>query len=163
MALQMDLSPVLSSMRLLGINNGAYTKAASELNTGRRINSAAGDASGLSITERMSTQIKSFEIAIKNNRQYVDAMAMYDGIAESDESSFLRMRQLAVYADNGSLTSSQRASLDAEFQSLDDFSDNAILSSDYNGNRFFTILWAALLSIMELIVGSLLHILMAPH
>ena len=116
--------------------------AMERLSTGRRINSAADDAAGLSISERMSSQVRSLNMAIRNANDGISLVQTAEGAMVEVSDMLQRMRELAVQAVNGTYNADDRASLDAEVQQLKSeidrianttkFNNQAILDGSFN-------------------------------
>lgn len=136
MSLQMDLSSVLSSQRLLSQTQLQYSGAAFQLSSGSRINQASDDASGMAITSRITTELGSMDVAIRNSRTAADLYATYEATAEEATGMVLRMRQLAIYARNGATTNEQRSMLEAEYEQLQEGVSDMLLNQTYNGNHY---------------------------
>ena len=89
-----------------------------QLSTGQRINSAGDDASGLAITNRMTSQINGLGAAISNANDAVSMISTAEGALDEATDMLQRMRELAVQAGTGSMTSSDRTYLNNEFAAL---------------------------------------------
>jgi flagellin len=83
-----------------------------------RIATAADDAAGLGISERMRGQIRSYTVAMRNAQDGVSLAQTAEGALQEVSNNLTRMRELAVQASNGTLTTTDRATLDTEFQAL---------------------------------------------
>jgi len=88
------------------------------LSSGMRINGAADDPAGLAISERMRAQIVSMEQAIRNANDMINLLQTAEGALSVIDEKLVRLRQLALEAANGTLTSNDRSLLDTEFQAL---------------------------------------------
>jgi flagellin len=106
-----------------------------KLSSGLRINSAADDAAGLGIAKSMNSQVQSYIVAQQNAADAVSMVQTADGSADQVDSLLTRMRQLAVEAQNGTMSPSDTANLDVEFQQ--DLSEIDRVSSDatFNGKN----------------------------
>src|SRR5580692_2946314 len=87
-----------------------------KLSTGYRINSAADDAAGLGIAKSMNAQVQSYTVASQNANDAVSMVQTADGSAEQVNGLLTRMRELAVEAQNGTMSSGDVANLNTEFQ-----------------------------------------------
>ena len=94
----------------------ALATSMERLSTGKRINSAKDDAAGLSISNRMDSQIRGLTMAVKNANDGISLMQTAEGALDEVTNSLQRMRELAVQAVNGTNTAQDRAALDAEVQ-----------------------------------------------
>jgi flagellin len=105
----------------------------SRLSSGLRIASASDDAAGLGISERMRAQIRSFSVAGRNAQDGVSLAQTAEGAMQEISNNLGRMRELAVQAANGTLTTADRAVLDAEYQELITEIDRVAGQTAFNG------------------------------
>lgn len=108
----------LTSQRNLGAVTGRLQGNFARLSSGLRIATAADDAAGLGISERMRAQIRSFNVASRNAQDGVSLVQTAEGALQEVSNNLNRMRELAVQASNGTLTTADRSTLDTEFQAL---------------------------------------------
>ncbi len=113
------------SMRL----QGNYSRLAS----GLRIAGASDDAAGLGISERMRSQIRSYGAAQRNAQDGISLVQTAEGALGEVNSLLARMRELAIQSANGTLTDTDRAVVDAEFQALVSEVDRIAQSTAFNG------------------------------
>ena len=106
--------------------------AMERLSTGKRINSAKDDTAGLSISNRMDSQIRGLTMAVKNANDGISLMQTADGALDEVTSSLQRMRELAVQAVNGTNSALDRAALDAEVQQLKSEIDRTAKTTQFN-------------------------------
>ena len=106
------------SERQLSITTGIQAKSSEKLSSGYRINRAADDAAGLSMSEKMRRQIRGLTQASKNAQDGVSLLQIADGAMNEDHEMLQRMNELAVKAANGTLQSMDRAYIDYEIQKL---------------------------------------------
>jgi len=106
--------------------------AMERLSTGKRINSAKDDAAGLSISNRMESQIRGLSMAIKNANDGISLMQTAEGALDEVTASLQRMRELAVQAANGTNSALDRAALDAEVQQLKAEIDRTAKTTQFN-------------------------------
>lgn len=90
----------------------------SRLSSGLRVATAADDAAGLGISERMRAQVRSLNVASRNAQDGVSLAQTAEGALQEVNNNLNRMRELAIQASNGTLTSNDRNTLDTEFQAL---------------------------------------------
>jgi flagellin len=95
----------------LAKNARELDKAMTQLSTGKKINSASDDASGLAITNRMTSQINGLGAAIKNANDAISMIQTAEGALDEITDMLQRMRELAVQAGTGTMTSSDRTYL----------------------------------------------------
>ena len=105
----------------------------SRLSSGLRIASAADDAAGLGISERMRSQVRSFGVAGRNAQDGVSLAQTAEGALQEVSNNLSRMRELAVQSANGTLTAADRTTLDTEFQSLDSEINRIATQTSFNG------------------------------
>lgn len=105
------------------------------LSTGLRIASAADDAAGLAISERLRAQVRSLQQAKRNAADGISLVRTAEGSLNETSNILIRLRELAIQARNGSVSEQDRATLDEEFQSLVDEIDRLGRSSEFNGIR----------------------------
>ena len=102
------------------------------LSTGKRINSAKDDTAGLSISNRMDSQIRGLTMAVKNANDGISLMQTAEGALDEVTNSLQRMRELAVQAANGTNNALDRAALDAEVQQLKSEIDRTAKTTQFN-------------------------------
>ncbi|MCC7011032.1 MAG: flagellin FliC [Planctomycetes bacterium] len=108
----------LTSQRNLSAVTARLQGNFSRLSSGLRIATAADDAAGLGISERMRGQIRSYTVAMRNSQDGVSLAQTAEGALQEVSNNLTRMRELAVQASNGTLTTADRATLNTEFQAL---------------------------------------------
>src|ERR1035437_6550685 len=104
-----------------------------KLSSGLRINKSSDDATGLSIADRLQTQVTGLGQAQKNSQDAISLINTADGALNEIGNILQRMRELAVQASNGTLTTSDRNSADAEVQLLLGEIDNITSYTSFNG------------------------------
>lgn len=117
----------------LAKNARELNTAMTQLSTGQRINSASDDASGLAISNRMTSQINGLGAAIKNANDAVSMIATAEGALDEVTDMLQRMRELAVQAGTGSGGSQDRTYLHAEFTALRSEIDRIADNTEWNG------------------------------
>ena len=108
----------IQSERALAMNRGNMETAMQRLSSGKRINSALDDASGLAVANRMRNQIEGLNMAIRNANDGISLAQTAEGSMEELQNILLRMRELAVQASNGTYTDEDRSYIAAEFDEL---------------------------------------------
>jgi flagellin len=103
------------------------------LASGMRINSAADDAAGLGIAKSMNAQIRSYAVAERNTNDGISMLQTADGGAEQVHGLLTRMRELAVQASNGSMSSDDLGNIDKEFQQNFEEINRVSKSVKFNG------------------------------
>jgi flagellin len=108
----------LTAQRNLVVNSNQLTTSVARLSSGLRINSAKDDAAGLAISEKIRSQVRSIQVAIRNSQDGISLAQTTEGGLQEIGNILGRMRELSEQAANGTLGSSERDSLDAEYQQL---------------------------------------------
>jgi len=123
----------LTSQRNLSAVTSRLQGNFSRLSSGLRISTAADDAAGLGISERMRAQIRSFSQAGRNAQDGISLSQTAEGALNEVSNILGRMRELAVQAANGTLNTADRSVIDAEFQALDDEINRVAGDTEFNG------------------------------
>ena len=123
----------LTAQRNLAAVTGRLQGNFARLSSGLRIATAADDAAGLGISERMRSQIRSYGVAGRNAQDGISLTQTAEGALGEVSNNLTRMRELAVQAANGTLTTTDRATLDTEFQSLITEIDRVASDTSFNG------------------------------
>ena len=103
------------------------------LSTGLRIASAADDAAGLAISERLRAQVRSLEQGKRNANDGISLVQTAEGALNEVSSILTRLRELAIQSSNGSVSDQDKATLDEEFQSLISEVNRIGRSTEFNG------------------------------
>jgi flagellin len=128
----------LNAQRNLSSSQAGLAKAVQRLSSGLRINSSADDAAGLAIADRMNAQAKGFDVAIRNANDGISMGQTADSAMQAITDNLQRMRELAVQAANGTYTSGDRASLDGEFQQLNQEIARVVSGTQFNGQNILS-------------------------
>jgi flagellin len=123
----------MTAQRNLSVSSGRLQGNFSRLASGLRIATAADDAAGLAISERMRSQIKSYTVAGRNAMDGVSLAQTAEGALGEVSGILTRMRELTMQSANGTLSSSDRATLDNEFDQLKDEVDRIANTTVFNG------------------------------
>jgi len=123
----------LNAQRNLQSVEVRLAEAMQRLSSGLRINSAKDDASGLAIAARMTTQVRGMAVAIRNLSDGVSVAQTAEGGLDSITNNLQRIRELAVQAANGTLSTSDRAALQAEVVQLRDEITRVGNQTTFNG------------------------------
>src|SRR5688500_20345206 len=91
----------MNAYRNLSVTDGAMAKSLEKLSSGFRINRAADDAAGLSISEGLRAQVGGLKVAVRNAQDAISVVQTADGALTAVHSILLRMSYLAVPASNG--------------------------------------------------------------
>jgi flagellin len=125
----------LNAQRNLAVNQGALDRSVQRLSSGLRINQAADDAAGLSISERLRAFTGSMHQAIRNAQDGVSLIQTTEGSLTQIGSILTRMRELATQAASGTLDATARAALDTEYRQLISEIDRIANVTEFNGVR----------------------------
>ncbi len=123
----------LTAQRNLGSVTSNLQGSYSRLSSGMRIATAADDAAGLGISEKMRSQIRSYDVASRNAQDGISMVQTAEGAMNEVSNILNRMRELAVQSSNGTLSSSDRATIDTEFVQLRDEIDRVANLAEFNG------------------------------
>lgn len=108
------------------------------LSTGLRINRASDDAAGLGVSENLRTQVKGTAQAMRNAQDGIAAISTAEGAANEISDILQRMRELAVQSANDTLTSTERAYTNQEYQQLISEIDRIAEVTNYNGMKLIS-------------------------
>ena len=117
----------------LAVNNRSLSKAMEQLSTGKRINTAADDAAGLAITDRMTAQIRALNQSIRNANDAVSMMQTAEGATNEISNMLQRMRELAVQSANDSYGATDRTALQTENDQLKEEITRIANNTQWNG------------------------------
>jgi len=127
----------LNARQSLEANAVNQSNAMQQLSTGLRINSAKDDAAGLAIATKMNSNIKGVAVAVRNANDGISMAQTAESALGSVTNMLQRMRELSVQASNGTLTSSNRASMQLEVKQLASEIDNIGKTANFNGIKLF--------------------------
>ena len=130
----------LNAQRNLSTTQSALATSVQRLSTGLRVNSAKDDAAGLAIAERMNTQVRGMNVAIRNANDAISLAQTAEGSLSKINDMGQRMRELAVQSANATNNDTDRASLDAEFQALSAEIKRNLDGTSFNGTKLFAAL-----------------------
>jgi flagellin len=108
----------MNALRFLNFNNTALESALNHLSSGKRINTAADDAAGLAISEKMKAQVNGLDQASRNAQDGISLIQTAEGALNETHSILQRMRELAVQSANDTNTNADRAQLQKEVDEL---------------------------------------------
>jgi flagellin len=127
-----------TAQRNLSMTGLSYSKSVQKLSSGLRINSAADDAAGLAISEKLRAQIRGLAQAQRNAQDGISMIQTGEGAMNETTSMLQRMRELAVQASNDTLSSSDRASINTELQQLESEVNATATRTKFNGQGLLT-------------------------
>lgn len=124
----------LNTHRQLGVNAGNMAKNVEKLSSGYRINRAADDAAGLSISERMRAQIRGMEQASRNSQDGISLIQTAEGALQTVNNMLVRIKELATQSANGTYDdAADRARLEEELRELEKEITNIKDNTKFNG------------------------------
>ena len=132
MIIQHNISALNSYNQLSG-NNNALAKNLQKLSSGYKINSAADNAAGLAISEKMRAQITGLETAQQNSQDGISLVQTAEGALTEVHSMLNRMVELATQASNGTYSDTDRQKLQNEITELQDEINRIADSTNFNG------------------------------
>ncbi|MFO7578362.1 MAG: flagellin [Pelovirga sp.] len=127
--------PSLNAQRNLSSSQGALETSMQRLSSGLRINSAKDDAAGLAISDRMTSQIRGLNQAVRNANDGISLTQTAEGAMGEISNILQRIRELAVQSANDSNSTSDRASLQEEVIQLIQEIDRIALTTEFNGTK----------------------------
>ncbi len=125
----------LNAQRNLGKSQSALSKSMQRLSSGLRINSARDDAAGLAISDRMTSQIRGLNQAVRNANDGISLAQTAEGAMQEGTNILQRMRELAVQSANDSNTTADRASLQKEVSQLQQELNRISETSEFNNQK----------------------------
>ncbi|MDO6455259.1 flagellin [Neptunomonas phycophila] len=123
----------LNAQRNLTMSQNEQNTAMERLTSGKRINSAADDAAGLSISNRMTSQINGLNQAVRNANDGSSLIQTAEGALDESTNILQRMRELSVQSANGTYDSGNRSTLNAEVSQLKEELDRISETTSFNG------------------------------
>ena len=118
--------------------NKSMETSMNRLSSGKRINSAADDAAGIQVANRMNTEIMGLKQAVRNAADAQALLQTAEGALDEVHTMLLRIRELTVQASNGTLELADRVSLQAEVQVLETEIDRIGNNTEWAGKKLFT-------------------------
>jgi flagellin len=125
----------LNAQRNLSTSQGSLATSMQRLSSGLRVNSAKDDAAGLAIAERMSTQVRGMNVAMRNANDAISLSQTAEGALGKVGDLFQRMRELAVQSANGTNDAADRESLNEEFVQLAQEATRTLGGTQFNGRN----------------------------
>lgn len=122
----------LNANRQLNITNGSLAKKTEKLSSGYRVNRAADDAAGLSISEKMRAQIRGLDQASSNTQDGISLIQTAEGALNEIHSVLQRMRELTVQAANDTNVTADRRAIAEEIRALTSEIDRIATQTEFN-------------------------------
>ncbi len=123
----------LNAQRNLSKTQSNLSKSMTRLSSGLRINSAKDDAAGLAISDRMTSQIRGLNQAVRNANDGISLAQTAEGAMQESTNILQRMRELSVQSANASNSASDRSALQAEVNQLQSEMDRIASTTTFNG------------------------------
>jgi flagellin len=125
----------MNSQRQLGITTDLQAKSSEKLSSGYKVNRAADDAAGLSISEKMRRQIRGLNQASDNAQDGISAVQTAEGALQEVQDMLQRMNELAVKASNDTLTTDDRGYIQLEVDKLVSEIDRTASTTQFNNQN----------------------------
>ncbi|MBE8717385.1 flagellin N-terminal helical domain-containing protein [Cellvibrio polysaccharolyticus] len=125
----------LNAQRQLMNSGNALDRATERLSSGQRINSAKDDAAGLAISNRMTSQVRGLDQAIRNANDGVSLVQTAEGALQEVTNILQRMRELSIQSANGIYNNADRQTLNAEVKQLKQELDRISETTTFNGQK----------------------------
>ncbi len=123
----------LNAQRNITKSQGSLSQSMERLSSGMRINSAKDDAAGSAIASRLTSQVKGLDQAVRNANDGISLVQTAEGALSESSNILQRMRELSVQSANGTYTSGNRTTLNAETKQLVKELDRISSSTNFNG------------------------------
>jgi len=137
MSINTNVNSLTAQRNAINTQNSLATSM-QRLSSGLRVNSAKDDAAGLAVAERMNTQVRGMNVAIRNANDGISLAQTAEGGLAVMSDMMQRMRELAVQSINSTNTSADIAALNQEFTQLRDEVNRTISAVQFNGTSLFT-------------------------
>jgi len=127
----------INAQRNLASSQSSLAMSMQRLSSGLRVNSAKDDAAGLAIAERMHSQIRGMNVAVRNANDAISLSQTAEGAIGKIGDALQRMRELAVQSANGTNNSGDRSNLQTEFTQLQSEVNRLVAGTRFNGTNLF--------------------------
>jgi flagellin len=128
----------LMAQNAMSVNNRHLTKVMEQLSTGTRLNSAADDAAGLAISNKMTAQVRGLNQAVRNANDAISMIQTAEGATKEITNMLQRMREVSVQAANDTYTEDDRAALEGEYKQLHEEIGRISSNTQWNGMNLFS-------------------------
>ena len=118
----------------IGTNERAMATSMERLSTGLRINSAKDDAAGLAIASRMTAQVSTLNMGVRNANDAISMIQTVEGASKEITNMLVRMKELAVQAASGTYSADDKGALDLEYEALKSEIDRVATNTKWNGD-----------------------------
>ena len=123
----------INAQRLLAKNSERLAESVERISSGIRINRAADDAAGLAVSEALRSDIRAMRQAIRNGNDGISMINVTEGALNEQSSILIRLRELASQSSTGTVGSTERQTIQLEFNSLRNEVDRISQSTTFNG------------------------------
>ena len=127
--------PSLNAQRILGLNNDRLAVSVERISSGIRINRAADDAAGLAISEALRSDIRALRQAVRNANDGISLINVTEGALNEQSSILIRLRELSSQASTGTVGSTERQTIQLEFDALRSEIDRIADTTAFNGQK----------------------------
>jgi flagellin len=124
-----------NAQRLLGENNNRLAQSVERISSGIRINKASDDAAGLAVSEGLRSDIRALRQAVRNAHDGVSLINIAEGALNEQSSMLIRLRELSSQAATGTVGSTERATIQLEFNALRSEIDRISSTTAFNGQN----------------------------
>jgi flagellin len=118
----------------IGTNERSMATSMERLSTGLRINSAKDDAAGLAIASRMTAQVSTLNMGVRNANDAISMIQTVEGASKEITNMLVRMKELAVQAASGTYSANDKGALDLEYEALKSEIDRVATNTKWNGD-----------------------------
>jgi flagellin len=127
--------PSLNAQRILGINNDRLAQSVERIASGIRINRGADDAAGLAISEALRSDIRALRQAVRNANDGISLINVTEGALNEQSGILIRLRELSSQAATGTVGSTERQTIQLEFNALRAEIDRISATTEFNGQK----------------------------
>ena len=124
-----------NAQRLLGVNTNRLAQSVERISSGIRINKASDDAAGLAVSEGLRSDIRALRQAVRNSNDGVSLINIAEGALNEQSSMLIRLRELSSQAATGTVGSTERATIQLEFNALRSEIDRISSTTAFNGQN----------------------------
>ena len=127
--------PSMNAQRFLGINNDRLAQSVERISSGIRINRGADDAAGLAISEGLRSDIRALKQAVRNANDGISLINTTEGALNEQAGILIRLRELSSQAATGTVGSTERQTIQLEFNALRNEIDRISTTTAFNGQK----------------------------
>ena len=125
----------LNAQRILGVNNDRLAQSVERISSGIRINRGSDDAAGLAISEALRSDIRALRQAVRNANDGISLINIAEGALNEQASILIRLRELSSQASTGTVGSTERQTVQLEFDALRLEIDRISNTTEFNGQK----------------------------